>query len=177
MSQVARRHRFGSVACGLVLCSVATARADYEASVMAGPVIGIRLGATRGSRLAFGLEGGAGLMPSHFPQAGSGALNGTARLNIGFERSGDRLLAYIELDPWLLVGGTLGVGLDDHGVVPVVGAWEGVPLIYQAYDCDPLGGWGTALTAAFGYRFTGEHELYLTVKAGAMQNIHTDGCH
>ncbi|MGE0546052.1 MAG: hypothetical protein AB7O24_07465 [Kofleriaceae bacterium] len=87
----------------------------------------------------------------------------THRLGVGF--------TYVELDPWFVLGGTLGAGLDDQlNVHPVVGIWEGFPLVVDSHrHCDEdLPRSHFAMTLAIGYRYTGVHELYTTIKAGAM---------
>jgi hypothetical protein len=115
-----------------------------------GPVIGLRLGGGFGG--VFGVEGGYGLGPE--------------RINLGFEHRADKMFYYVEADPWYLVGGTLGIGVEEDGRIrPVLGVWEGIPLNFNG-DCN--GGWHTQLTLAVGYRYTGVHELYATVKAGRM---------
>ncbi len=113
----------------------------------------------------FGIEGGLGFGPE--------------RVNVGIEHRSGTSFSYIELDPWFLVGGSLGVGVDGQGAVqPVLGVWEGVPLELNR-RCRPEGssdsgsdsGKEALLTFAVGYRYTGTHELYLAVKAGISGNL------
>jgi hypothetical protein len=141
----------------VVLLSSARAEADDLLNVLIGPVFGIRLGGHDGPRGVFGVEGGVGVGPE--------------RINVGFEYRDDKLFGYGELDPWFLVGGTLGVGVDSDGEVhPVLGVWEGIPL--KLPECElPEGEWGTAVSLSGGYRFTGVHELYVSIKAGQSQRV------
>jgi hypothetical protein len=114
-----------------------------------GPVLGVRLGGGGGAIL--GVEGGGGFGPERF--------------NLGFEHRSDHDVYYAEIDPWYLIGGTIGVGVTDKGdAVPVLGLWEGFPL--NGGSCT---GWHDQLTISGGYRYTGVHELYVSVKAGRMQ--------
>ena len=131
------------------------ASADHEGdadlqNVMVGPVIGLRLGGPPGDRLVIGVEGGVGFGPE--------------RINVGFTQRLDKTFVYAELDPWYIIGGTLGVGYEEGGkTFPIIGVWEGVPL-----NDGPCGGWHQQASLAAGYRYTGIHELYVTIKAGYM---------
>ena len=49
-------------------------------------------------------------------------------------------------------------------IAPVLGIWEGLPLDNHG-GCS---GWHDQITISGGYRYTGVHELYLTIKAGMM---------
>lgn len=152
--------------CAVLAAVMATAprpaRADLDLrNALIGPLIGVRLGSAPGPRGVFGIEGGLGFGPE--------------RINVGIEHRSGTSFSYIELDPWFVVGGSLGVGVDGEGVVrPVLGAWEGVPLELnrrcgpdrQAQDAKEA-----LLTFAVGYRYTGTHELYVTVKAGISGNL------
>src|SRR5262249_41538110 len=81
---------------------------------------------------------------------------GPERLTIGAERRGGKLFGYLELDPWLYVGGTVGFGYDQDGELePVLGLWEGVPV--HGMDCVRSRP-GTPVTISIGYRYTGVHE-------------------
>lgn len=135
----------------LAIAVPSTARADDELNYLVGPVLGVRLGGPEGNRGIWGLEGGVGWGPE--------------RINAGVTHRLDTLFGYVELDPWYILGGSLGFGVDanDGKVYPVVGLWEGIPLKYP--DCDGPG-LHDAVTIAAGYRWTGVHELYVTVKAG-----------
>jgi len=139
----------------LSLLALSSTRADADGTNwLIGPVIGIRLGSYAGSAGVFGVEGGVGAGPE--------------RLNLGFEHRDDKVLGYIELDPWYLVGGSLGVGVDSDGEVqPVLGLWEGLPL----KDTSCGGGYQRQVTIAGGYRYTGVHELYFTIKAGVSEGL------
>ncbi|HZJ67761.1 MAG TPA: hypothetical protein VFD36_29860 [Kofleriaceae bacterium] len=131
--------------------------ADLD-NVMVGPVFGIRLGGPpTASRGVLGFEGGIG--------------KGPERINLGFEHRGDTSFAYIELDPWLFVGASLGLGVDSNGEThPVLGLWEGFPVVYPGYGCNPDETRGI-VTVALGYRYTGIHELYMTIKAGVSEPL------
>ena len=128
------------------------------ANVLVGPVLGIRLGGPPGDRLIIGVEGGAGWGPERF--------------NLGFTRRLDKMFYYVELDPWYIVGASLGVGVDSEGqTYGVAGVWEGFPLVFP--DCEGSG-YFRAVTISGGYRYTGVHELYLTPKAGVSESICLD---
>lgn len=130
----------------LLLC--AEARAD---NYLVGPVLGVRLGGPPGSRAIFGIEGGAGYGPERF--------------NLGFTRRLEKMFSYVEVDPWFVVGASLGAGIDSDGnVSPVIGIWEGMPISNVTRHCDMS--FDTEASLAVGYRYTGVHELYMTVKAG-----------
>lgn len=142
-----------------VVCLLVSWRpADADGTnVLIGPVLGLRLGGPAGSVGVFGIEGGVG--------------NGPERLNLGFEHRADKMFGYIELDPWLVLGASLGVGVDSDGnPQPVLGLWEGVPLKLPGCEISP-GRYDTAVSIAAGYRYTGVHELYVTVKAGKSQRF------
>lgn len=138
----------------VVTTTRANAGGDDLANWLVGPVVGIRLGHARGasgSVAIVGLEGGVGYGPE--------------RINLGFEHRSDHDFGYIEIDPWYFFGGTLGFGINDDGNVDgVAGIWEGIPLSNFKSCTD----WHPQLTLSGGYRYTGVHELYLTIKAGEM---------
>jgi hypothetical protein len=139
----------------VLLSNVARADDGDLANVLVGPVIGVRLsgGEPGSSPLVVGLEGGVGYGPE--------------RVNVGFEHRSDHDFTYVEFDPWYIVGGSFGFGVDDNGDTHgVVGVWEGLPIIGNNASCN---GWHTSVTIAGGYRYTGVHELYLTAKAGQMR--------
>ncbi len=140
------------VALCLLVGSVRSANAEDDlANWLIGPVLGIRVGGTTNNRLVIGIEGGVGYGPE--------------RINLGFEHRSDHDVGYIELDPWYIVGGSLGVAVNDEGEAdPVLGLWEGVPLSDTGNCTD----WHDQLTIAGGYRYIGVHELYVTIKAGRM---------
>lgn len=135
----------------LLLPRAAHANDRELANVMVGPIFGIRLGGPSGSRTIIGVEGGGGWGPE--------------RLNLGFTRRLDKTFAYVELDP-MYVGASLGIGADSDGqVFPVVGLWEGLPIVYPGCGDD---GWQPVVTISAGYRYTGVHELYIAPKAGSI---------
>src|SRR5262245_1727189 len=80
---------------------------DKLNNFLVGPVFGIRLSGPSGGVGVIGVEGGFGWGPE--------------RINLGFVSRADRELYYVELDPWLWVGGSLGIGVDsageEHGIV------------------------------------------------------------
>jgi hypothetical protein len=130
------------------------ARADDSLqNWLVGPVIGVQLGGHPKSTLVIGIEGGGGFGPE--------------RITLGFEHRDTVEVGYIELDPWYIVGGTLGIGVDSTGkTVPVLGVWEGLPLAAGNQSCSS---WHQEITISGGYRYTGAHELYVTMKAGYME--------
>ena len=142
--------RAAIVVLGLLVCGTANADSNL-ANWLLGPVVGVQLGGKGG--LVLGFEGGGGYGPERF--------------NLGFEHRPDNTsMGYIEVDPWYIVGGTLGFGVQDNGKVqPVLGLWEGLPLAQSSTSCD---GWRRVITISGGYRWTGVHDLYLSLKAGWM---------
>jgi hypothetical protein len=148
--------RILAIAVALLLASSARAEADAT-NWLIGPVFGIRLGSSDGSTGVIGVEGGVGTGPE--------------RINLGFEHRAGKTLGYIEVDPWLFIGGTLGFGIDSDGdTQPVIGLWEGVPLKLPSCGIG-YHQYGTTVSIAAGYRYTGVHELYVTIKAGVSQPI------
>jgi len=143
--------------CGAVATD---AHADEgELNYLAGPVLGITFGNRSGTAGGLiGLEAGAGWGPE--------------RINIGIEQRDDESFSYVELDPWYVVGASVGVGVaSETGTQPVLGLWEGIPLnddICQGNDRI------TMFTIAAGYRYTGVHELYVTPKVGTGPSICID---
>ncbi|MGE0551531.1 MAG: hypothetical protein AB7O24_16275 [Kofleriaceae bacterium] len=140
----------------IIVCALASAaRADdFARNWLLGPVLGYRLWGPPGDRLIIGLEGGVGIGPE--------------RVNVGMTHRLDHEFYYIELDPWLYVGASLGIGIDSNGVEHgVIGIWEGTPL----NDVPCTDGFHRITTLAIGYRYTGVHELYLTVKAGQSETL------
>ncbi|TMQ09224.1 MAG: hypothetical protein E6J90_24010 [Deltaproteobacteria bacterium] len=129
------------------LLVVSPTRVDAEAKKnwLVGPVLGIRLSGQGGSRGVLGVEGGVGIGPE--------------RVNLGVEHRDGKLFGYLELDPWLLVGASIGLGVDSDGQVqPALGVWEGIPhklgndpCYSSKYDAEVI--------VAVGYRYTGVHEL------------------
>jgi hypothetical protein len=140
---------------------VACSASSHYYNALAGPVLGVRLGGAPGSRAVIGLEAGAGWTVERF--------------NLGVDHRAGHTLYYLELDPWLVLGATIGLAVDDVADLhPVLGAWEGVlvaPLVHPA-DCldvpDDRRFYPT-ITLSIGYRYTGEHELYLAPKFGGAQ--------
>jgi hypothetical protein len=140
----------------LALAASTPAQADEVRNFLVGPVFGIRLGGPPGPRAIVGIEGGAGIGPE--------------RLNLGFTRRLDKMFYYLELDPWLYIGASLGVGIDSDGEPHgIIGVWEGLPIIFP--ECEDDDGFHRAVTIAAGYRYTGVHELYATIKAGASEQF------
>lgn len=142
----------------IALCLPNLARAEDGdlTNFTIGPVLGVRIGGgdPNTSPLIVGIEGGAGYGPE--------------RVNLGFEHRSDHDLAYVEFDPWYLLGGTFGFGVNEEGKVNgVIGFWEGVPVIGMGNDV-PCNGWHPTVVVSGGYRYTGVHELYASVKAGTM---------
>lgn len=130
------------------------AAADGE-NWLVGPLLGVRLGGGPGSALVLGVEGGFGLGPERF--------------NLGFEHRSEKMFYYGEVDPWYILGGSFGFGADEDGHVhPVLGVWEGLPIPLSDPPCS---GWFKLVTVSGGYRYTGVHELYLSVKAGMMNGF------
>lgn len=54
------------------------------------------------------------------------SLGGTYRLSSGSDQP--RMLHHAVVEPWLILGGTLGLGLADAQLGLVYGLWEGIPL-------------------------------------------------
>jgi hypothetical protein len=134
----------------LLCCGTARADSNDLENWLLGPVVGVQLGGK--GALVLGVEGGGGYGPERF--------------NLGFEHRGDVDMVYIEADPWYLVGGTLGVGVQTDGKVqPDLGFWEAIPVRDYGSGCD---GWRKIIVLSGGYRYTGIHELYLSLKAGWM---------
>jgi len=136
----------------ILLAGAADARADGNLeNWLIGPVIGFQLGGHSPSPVVIGFEGGGGYGPERF--------------NLGFEHRAGKSFGYAEIDPWYLLGGSLGAGVDSDGEMhPVLGIWEGLPIGTH----EPCSGWHPQISVAAGYRYTGVHEVYLTVKAGEM---------
>jgi hypothetical protein len=135
---------------GLLPAVVARAEPRRDSNVLVGPVFGWRLGGPAGDRGIVGAEGGIGWGPE--------------RLNVGVTRRLGKSFAYVELDPWLYVGASLGVGVDSDGEThPVIGLWEALPIVYESCRS----GWHPTVTLSIGYRYTGVHEIYVAPKVGA----------
>jgi hypothetical protein len=146
--------RWWVVVAALGLPSVAHAEDGDLTNFTVGPVLGVRIsgGEPGTSPLIIGLEGGAGYGPE--------------RVNIGFEHRSDHDFGYIEIDPWYLIGGSFGFGVNENGDTnAVLGFWEGLPVMGNDAGCND---WHSTVTVSGGYRYTGVHELYLSVKAGTM---------
>jgi hypothetical protein len=147
-----------AVVLGAIAALGAPAHADNELrNILVGPVLGIRLSGPDGDHGVIGLEGGVGWGPE--------------RINLGFVHRADRELYYVELDPWLWVGGSFGLGVDSAGEPHgIIGLWEGIPIAGEAlHHC--ASGMSSIVTLAGGLRYTGVFELYLTVKAGASEPV------
>ncbi|HUS28619.1 MAG TPA: hypothetical protein VMZ53_08920 [Kofleriaceae bacterium] len=115
-----------------------------------GPVFGIKLSGP-GDWPVIGIEGGVGYGPE--------------RINVGFEHRSDHDVGYIELDPWYLIGASIGFTVNEKNeTTGLFGLWEGLPL--KGMDRGSCYGWRNMVTIAGGYRYTGVHELFVTVKGG-----------
>jgi len=149
-------------ALALVAAVPAPARADNDLhNFLIGPVFGVRLsGPSGGDFGVLGVEGGIGWGPE--------------RINLGFVHRAGRELYYVELDPWLWLGGSFGLGVDSEGESHgIIGVWEGLPVagrFLHSHAC-PFGDYESAVTIAAGLRYTGVLELYATIKAGVSQPI------
>jgi hypothetical protein len=144
------------IAIALLVVSSARAGADGK-NVLFGPIIGLQFGGSSDSHSVFGIEGGAGIGPE--------------RANVGLERRDGKTFGYVELDPWLFLGVSLGAGIDSNGELhPVGGVWEGVPIKFPSCH-ESTTHYSATVTLSAGYRYTGVHEIYLSVKAGASQNL------
>jgi len=142
----------------IALLGVSSTRADADGvNVLIGPIFGVQFTGSTDSHSVFGIEGGLGVGPE--------------RANLGLEYRDRKTFGYVELDPWYLLGVSLGAGIDSDGDFhPVGGVWEGVPLKYPSCH-ESSTGYAAAVTLSAGYRYTGVHELYFSVKAGASQNL------
>jgi hypothetical protein len=115
-----------------------------------GPVFAVKLSGP-GSGGIIGFEAGVGYGPE--------------RINAGFEHRSDHDAGYIELDPWYVIGGSFGIAVDDENKISgLAGVWEGLPL--TGFDGGSCNGWRNMVTIAGGYRYTGVHELFVTIKGG-----------
>lgn len=151
------------LACVAVSIAPVSAQADGDGrNVMIGPVLGLRLGGPAGSRAILGIEGGGGWR--------------FARVNLGFTRRLGKTFGYIELDPWFIVGVSVGAGVDSDGKGhPVLGVWEGMPVVFPGCEEEEVSedgrfdeSWHKIITVSAGYRYTGVHELYVAPKAGSI---------
>ncbi|HTJ44780.1 MAG TPA: hypothetical protein VL463_21890 [Kofleriaceae bacterium] len=144
----------------IVLLAGSVARADDGTNYLVGPVLGYTFGGKTGGGASYGAEGGMGFGPE--------------RVNVGYAFRDQESFGYVELDPWFFVGGSLGVGVDDDGEAhAVLGAWEGLPILVGGCQTNP-NEQRPAVTIAVGWRWTGVHELYATVKAGFSERICID---
>lgn len=76
-----------------------------------------------------------------------------------------RAVHYLAYEPWLFVGGTVGVALADRDLRFMAGLWEGFPLPVQGAffggdNSDDLHPQAWLFTFAFGVRFFGGHTHY-----------------
>jgi len=145
--------------------------------IAAGPVVGW----VSGRGWSAGWEAGGGPMTTTTgggdPVVSTASL--LARASVGMSwrpplAGGDtrERVTYAAWEPWLLVGGTLGVRTSSSdGVHPVFGLWEGLPFVLGAfkresllYRCSPC----ATFSLAFGWRFDGNGELYLAPKVGIL---------
>jgi hypothetical protein len=144
--------------------------------IAAGPVVGW----VSGRGWSAGWEAGGGPMTTFKggdPTPSTPSL--LARANVGMSwrpplAGGDthERVTYVVWEPWLFLGGTLGIRTSSSdGVHPVFGLWEGVPYVFGAfkreaplYRCSPC----ATLSVAFGWRFDGSGEFYLAPKVGIL---------
>lgn len=127
------------------------ALADDGGGLGAGPVIAF------GRRVALGWEAGAttSLPLLKVSVGGSYALSS--------RRGVPNSWGYIAYEPWLVVGGTVGLAVSDglRTTKPLYGVWEGLPFILG----DKSSGHNWVLTLTAGWRVLGgEHQFYFTPK-------------
>jgi hypothetical protein len=145
---------------GFIVLAVSNACADYGPwNFSVGPQLAWSWG--RSSGISWGWEGGVGF--------------GVQRLNLGqLHGNKGQNLSYVVVEPYTLyIGGSLGIVYQkDLGISPILGLWEGVPVIYPT-NCEPdrRTEFGFLLTMALGYRyFGGHHQVYATPKVGVSQS-------
>lgn len=141
-----------AIAVMLAATSIARADSGEDENFLVGPVLGIGFSRASGATPLFGIEGGGGIAAE--------------RANVGLEYRTNTLIAYVELDPWFVVGGSLGVAFErNNDVHPVIGLWEGYPLAVSA----PCGNrkWAFLATFSAGIRYTGSWEVYVAPKVGS----------
>jgi hypothetical protein len=84
-------------------------------------------------------------------------------------RRGADAFAYLELDPWFVVGASVGVGVGtESGWRPIIGVWEGIPLNELCPGATSSGG-TTLITISVGVRWAGATELFVGPKIGWMR--------
>jgi len=145
--------------------------------IAAGPVVGW----VSGRGWSAGWEAGGGPMTTS-DGGGDPAISPAsllARFNVGMSwrpplaaGNARERVTYAVWEPWLLVGGTLGVRTSSSdGPHAVLGLWEAVPYVVGAfkretllYRCSPC----ATLSLAFGWRFDGSGEFYLAPKVGLL---------
>jgi len=84
-------------------------------------------------------------------------------------------VTYLAWEPWLLVGGTLGLAHSsaDGKLRPLLGVWEAIPYVIGApVRANPLRSCSPCYTVslAFGWRWEGKGELYLAPKIGILND-------
>lgn len=155
-----------SLACGQV---PGPAYADDGDGYGAGPVIGI----TGDGTLSLGWE--ASMTFGGFPIAKASA---GGSYQVGPAAEEPYTFHYAVIEPWLFVGGTVGVAVADgaNAVRGTFGIWEGFPIPLQDDQpvADAIGisepAW--MLTFAFGMRWFGStSQLYLTPKLWRFTSI------
>jgi hypothetical protein len=145
-------------------------------NLLVGPVLGVTWGHGHRVGVSVGVKGGVGhsLVEKKGPtNAGldTYASYANVRLNLGLQRRAGELFGYAELDPWVLIGASAGVGIGARsGVQPVVGVWEGTAR-NDCSDVPDLHAWRFAATIAIGYRYSGVHEVYVTPKLGNVRCV------
>jgi len=148
--------------------------------IAAGPVVGW----VSGRGWSAGWEAGGG--PMNTSSGGGDPVLSTASLLTRFNGGmswrpplaggGTReRVTYLAWEPWLALGGTLGVRTSStEGVHSLLGLWEGVPFVLGAfkrsaplYRCSPC----TTFSLALGWRFDGAGEIYVTPKVGLLNGM------
>ncbi len=116
--------RLSRTLAAVVLATALLATSPNDARACAaggGPVVGYAVGS--GFTLGWELAGTACLPIAHF------VLGGSYRLTPG---DGPTMHHYAAWEPWLIVGGTLGVSLDDRAHAALaIGGWEAVPVLVE----------------------------------------------
>lgn len=146
----------GAAAVILVVALGATGSARAQ-TVGAGPMLGWV--EDEGLSVGWEISGTWGIPLLHASVGGSYRLEAPG---------GTRAVHYLAWEPWFVIGGTLGVAIDDDGVATgAIGAWEAGPIwIHElrdqrASEAVPA----IAVTLAIGWRLmAGRHEIYVTPK-------------
>jgi hypothetical protein len=120
-----------------------------------------------GPVIAFGDHGGVSL---GF-EGGINQLLTLVKLSLGgcYRLSGSetdpRAIHYLAYEPWVAVGGTLGIAVADAEVRGMYGMWEGFPLPILPDEVSGYSHQAWIITLAFGYRMFGSSgQFYVTPK-------------